>query len=315
MEEMPSHSVTPNSEIFRTLMSRAPDFATARALLDAMLARGLRPNRETFKTLVTLAPDHSAAVELIDLMPEVGVRPDADVFLPLIGHAPDLDTALGWVETMRKRGVSPTGETLTALLQLADEHSRAVALFEELRPHVEPNEGAFKVLIDGAPDFGSGKLWVDRMRGEGMRPEVGVLSSLLAKDLGDLTADDLLVWYLALDHHPSGPMQTAIESFCRSTRVRDALRLCLDYPHLDVSRTVFRQHPEEALAYLGEVLERDPGHANGRYAMGLALLELGRTGDALEHLELAKELARPGPRVAALEEIIRGAAAAPADAG
>jgi hypothetical protein len=41
--------------------------------------------------------------------------------------------------------------------------------------------------------------------------------------------------------------------------------------------------------------------------MGLALLELGRTHEAISHLGLAKELARPGPRVAALEEIIRAA--------
>ena len=73
-------------------------------------------------------------------------------------------------------------------------------------------------------------------------------------------------------------------------------------------------HSDEATATFGALLTDDPGHPNGQYAMGLALLELGRTGEAIAHLGLAKELARPGPRVAALEEIIRAAQSDSADA-
>ena len=79
------------------------------------------------------------------------------------------------------------------------------------------------------------------------------------------------------------------------------------HPHIEAARTMFRLHQEAALEYLSDVVVRDPGHANGRYALGLALLELDRTKEALDHLELAREMARPGPRVAALEEIIRAA--------
>ena len=92
-----------------------------------------------------------------------------------------------------------------------------------------------------------------------------------------------------------------------SNRQTHPERLALDYPHLEAARTVFRSHAAEALEYLTRVVDEDPGHANGRYALGLALLEMDRPEEALRHLGLARELARPGPRIAALDEIIRHA--------
>jgi tetratricopeptide (TPR) repeat protein len=301
--------VAPNTETFRTLMSRAPDFATARRLLDEMTEGGVRPTGETFKTLASLAPDHATAIDLLRLMPAAGVRPEADTFLPLVASAPDFAGARTWLTRMGEWGVAPTGEVLAAVLRRAPDHDIAAALLEETAGRVEPNESAYRVLVEMAPDFPTGRAWIERMRSEGMRPGVGVLSALLAKDPGGLTGDDLLAWYLALDHHPSAPMQAGIETFLKRGRVEDAVRLALDYPHLEAARTVFRLHAAEALDYLGRVLAAAPGHANGHYAMGLALLEQGRHDEAVAHLEMARELARPGPRVTALEEILRVARA------
>jgi class 3 adenylate cyclase/TPR repeat protein len=307
LRDMPSSNVSPNAETYRTLIGRAPDFGSAVALLEEMEGRGVPANIETFKTLAALGGSEGLGERLLDLLDRSSVRPTAEVFLPLISGAESLETALAWLDRMRALGLDPTSQVLTTLLQKAEDYEQATTVMRRLSPIVEPNEGAFRALVERSTEFDTARTWVERMRDEGMRPEVGVLTSLLSKPPGSWDGDTLLRWYLSLDHHPSGPMGTAIETHRLAGRIGDALRLALDYPHLDASRDLFRLHPDAATETYGDLLASDPGHPNGQYAMGLALLELHRTGEAITHLELAKELARPGPRVAALEEIIRAA--------
>jgi tetratricopeptide (TPR) repeat protein len=305
--EMPTANVAPNAETFRTLIGRAPRFAEGAVLVGEMHRRNVRPNEETFRTLASLADDADEREELIAMLDRYGVRATADILNSILAKAEGWDDAEQWMTRLADLSVSPNGDTLTVLLRKTSDHEAASDVWERFGSTVEPNEGAYRALVERAPDFATARVWVERMRSEGMRPEVGILTMLMQKDPGDTDADALLGWYLALDHHPSGPMKTAIETYLASGRTRDALRLVLDYPHLDEARAVFAGHPGESLAYFEEVLEDDPGHPNGRYAMGLALLQLGRNEEALRHLELARELARPGPRVVALDEIIRGA--------
>ncbi len=307
LDEMPSHDVAPNTETFRELMARAPDYTTARQLLDVMRAKGIAPTGETFKTLATFGPDVADAAELLDLLPESGIRPTADLFTPFILKASSYGEARRWLERMAEDEVAPRSETLTALMRRADAYDEAVAVLDELSPEAPPNEGSYRVLVELSPDFATARGWVETMADSGLRPSVSLLRSLLSRDQIDLTGDDLLRWYLGLSYHPSAPMQAAVDSYREAGRIEDALRLALDYPHLEAARTVFRFHTAEALEYLTAVVEDDPGHANGQYALGLALLELGRIKEALIHLELAREVARPGPRVTALDEIIRHA--------
>jgi tetratricopeptide (TPR) repeat protein len=305
--EMPTANVAPNAETFRTLIGRAPAFADGVSLVEDMRRRNVRPNEETFRTLASLAAGPDEREQLVTMLERHNVRPTADVLNSILARVEGFDDAERWMNRLVDLSVSPNGDTLTVLLRKTSDHGAAVDVWERFGSSVEPNEGAYRALVERAPDFSTARVWVERMRAEGMRPEVAILTILMQKDPGEIDADALLGWYLALDHHPSGPMKTAIETFVGAGRIRDALRLVLDYPHLDEAREVFADHPDESLAYFEEVLDEDPGHPNGRYAMGLALLQLGRNDEALRHLELARELARPGPRVVALDEIIRGA--------
>lgn len=337
LDQMTSMEVSPNSEVFRTLISASPDYATAVGWLDEMAARGAAANTEVYRTLIGLAPDIATALSMLDRMleaevtptaetfrtllakvpdadtaravlaraPELGVRLTADIYLPLITAAAGPEEANAWVEHMADAGVAETAETLTALMRKAESYDRAEMLLDAVRQKVEPGEAAYKVLVDLSPDLLTAQGWVEEMRSEGMRPGVGVLTSVLSKDPDGVSGQELLDWYLGLEDRPSAPMETAIDAFHRRGLVDDALRLALDYPHLDASRRLFADRPDESRAYFGTLLDHDPGHANGRYAMGLALLECGSDEEALGHLALARELARPGPRVAAIEEIMR----------
>ena len=87
-----------------------------------------------------------------------------------------------------------------------------------------------------------------------------------------------------------GMMGLAIDGYRQRGLIGDALRLALDYPHLDASRVLFAEHPAEARNYLGALIDEQPGHANGRYALGLALIAIGESEEAIEHLEMARNV-------------------------
>jgi hypothetical protein len=85
----------------------------------------------------------------------------------------------------------------------------------------------------------------------------------------------------------------------------EALRLVPDRPerYLALAREFSREGlPGQAVATLSLAVERAPGFAEGRHALGLALLGSGRRDDALVHLGAAVRLAPAVPRYrAALE--------------
>lgn len=305
LAEIAEHGATANTEVYRTLIALAPDYATAASLVERMIDEEVTLTAETIRSLLARVPDAETARTLLDRVPELGVRLTADIYLPLLTTAADFAEASAWVDHMAATGVGETAETLTALMRKADTYDQAERLLDEVRAKVEPGEAAYKVLVELSPDLLTAQGWVEEMREEGMRPGAAVLAVVLSKEPEGVSGQDLLDWYLSLEDRPSGPMGIAIDGYRRRGLVVDALRLALDYPHLDAARVLFAEHPEETREYLGELLDRQPGHANGRYAMGLALMAVGAAEEALTHLGMAKELARPGPRVAALEEIMR----------
>jgi len=106
----------------------------------------------------------------------------------------------------------------------------------------------------------------------------------------------LLRWYLGLRYHPAHPIKKAIAEYRKAGRVDDALRLALDYPHTDTALRTIRQYPERALAYFREVVKKHPDHPNGAYALGMALLGVGKAAEAAPWLRKAYDLAAPGQR-------------------
>jgi tetratricopeptide (TPR) repeat protein len=110
---------------------------------------------------------------------------------------------------------------------------------------------------------------------------------------------------LAQEYHPEKPIQAAIAFFRKKHRIDQALRLALDYPHLQAARKLIREHEKEALSYFESVLHDDPQHPNADYALGVAFMELGRESEGRPHLKKALKWARPGPRKAVIGEWLR----------
>ena len=268
---MREDGVSPKPSIYYTLMAKAPNYDTAKEWLGRMREDGVPTNLFTYYTLMAKAPNYDTAKEWLERMRDEGVRPDVLAYKTLIAKAPDYDTAKQWMRTMRKEGVSP-------------------------------NALAYNALITRSPDYHTAMRWLGRMRQENVRPNVATYTRLFGKDLSAEPADTLLKWYLAQERHPEKPIETAIATYWTRGQIDQALRLVLDYTHLPPARQLIREYEGQAIAYFREALDGDPEHPNPSYALGVALLELGRELEAEPYLRKALELARAGPRRTAITD-------------
>ncbi len=143
------------------------------------------------------------------------------------------------------------------------------------------------------------------MRGEGILPDDVTYNTLFIKDLSGILADDILKWYLAQKYHPGQPIPAAIASYRKIHCLDQALRLALDYPHLQAARKLIREHEAEALSYFRTISDHDPQHPNAEYALGVALMELEQELEAEPHLKNALKLATAGPRKTVIKKWLR----------
>ena len=170
---------------------------------------------------------------------------------------------------------------------------------------IQPDVFTYSTLVNKAPDYDAAKAWVDTMCEEGIQPNVFTYSKLFSKDLSAQLADDILRWYLAQKYHPEEPIQAAIATYRKVHHIDQAIRLALDYPHLQVARKLMRKYPAEVLSYFKTISEHDPQNPNADYALGVALMELGREEEAQPHLRKALKLARAGHRKVVIREWLR----------
>jgi len=131
------------------------------------------------------------------------------------------------------------------------DYSSALGILKNIRAaRLAPNVVTYNTLIDKAPDYDVAKAWAETMREEGIPLDVVTYSTLFSKDLSRKLADDILEWYLAQKYHPEEPIQAAIATYRKIHYIDQALRLALDYPHLQAARKLLREHDEKALHIL-----------------------------------------------------------------
>ncbi|MGA2670080.1 MAG: hypothetical protein ABSF21_01485 [Dehalococcoidia bacterium] len=306
VQTMREEGIQPNVVTYNTLINRAPDYDAAKAWVETMRGEGIQPDVVTYNTLINKAPDYDAAKAWVETMRGEGIQPSVVTYDTLINKAPDYDAAKAWVETMREEGIQPNVITYNTLINKAPDHDAAKAWVETMRGEgIQPDVITYNTLINKAPDYDAAKAWVDTMRGEGIQPDVVTYKTLFSKDLSGKPADEILEWYLAQKCHPEEPIQTAIVAYRKIHRIDQALRLALDYPHLQTARKLMRKHEEEALSYFKTISDHDPEHPNAEYALGVALMELGRELEAQPHLRKALKLAKEGPRKVVIKEWLR----------
>ncbi len=306
VEAMRAEGIQPNVVTYNTLISKAETYDEAKAWVETMRADGIQPDVVTYNTLISRAKTYDEANAWVETMQAEGIQPDVVTYNTLISKAETYDEAKAWVETMRAEGIQPDVVTYSALIRKAESYDEAKAWVEAMRAEgIHPNVVTYNTLISKAETYDEAKAWVETMWAEGIQPNVVTYQNVFGKDLSCQSADDILKWYLSQEYHPEEPIQTAIAGYRRKQLIDQALRLSLDYPHLQAARRVVREHGEEALSYFGSISERDPQHPNADFASGVALIELGRQRDAEPHLRKALELATDAARKMVIEEWFR----------
>ncbi|MDY6834278.1 MAG: hypothetical protein SVY53_05685 [Chloroflexota bacterium] len=298
--------LSPNVATYNAMISKSPDYDGAKSWVNTMREQGVLPNIATFNALITKSPDYKTAISWLDVMHRNGIIPDVTTYNVLIDRSPDYDTAKSWLNTMQQSGIHPDVGTFNSLIASSVDYEEAKSWFDTMHDQdVQPDIVTYNTLISKAPDYDAAQTLIDAMRNEVVQPDSTTYSALFSKDLSGHSADEILSWYSSQSQHPDGPIQSAIAAFLNGQRIDQALRLALEYPHLDMARRIVREYQDEALAYFEEIPEKDPRYGDALYALGVTLMELGREIEAQGYLKKAWRFATQGSRRSAIEDKLR----------
>ena len=167
---------------------------------------------------------------------------------------------------------------------------------------IQPDLVTYTALTSGAPDYETARALVTTMQEEGIQPNFVIYTIVFRKDLSRESGESILRWYSAQPYHPEAPIQAAIAAFRRSRRLDQALVLALNYPHLQASQRLFRDHSKHTIQYFKDVLQLEPLHPNAHYALGITLMVAGNQQEAKAHLAMALDLARHETRKADIRQ-------------
>lgn len=282
---------------FNDLLKTDVDYATANFVLSDLIKAGLRPDRDTYHRLIQKSRTPDTESQWLWRMALEGIDANEETFEILVARAPNEEVLQQRVEQMIDSGVRASQATIDRIIDQAPDQKTAAQWFDRLRQAgLGPGRGAFESLVHKSESFSAARYWIEQMLDAGYEPSEEAFVAMFGKGVLDVPADELLRWYLGLRVHPTHPIKRAIGEYRKAGRIADALRLCLDYPHTDAALKTIRNAPDEAISYFRSIVEQDPNHPNGAYALGLALIELGDFAEATPWLRRAHELAAPGPR-------------------
>ncbi len=284
--------------------ARDPDEAVKAARW--LRARGLKLDTGEYEFLMKRTPDYPTGAMLLDEARGAGLEPTLAMYNSLIRSAPDYKTALAVIGEMRAAGTEPDAGSYTFAAMKADNYGAVDATLRLMRSMgLEPKRFDYSALVRLAPSYETAKREIEGMEELGIVRCEAAYTALFDKDLASVSADDIARWYLQRRYHPSGPVGRAIQSFRRTGRTDQALRLALHYPHLQSALDLFRESPEAAISYFSTVLKDDPTDMDADHGLAWALWVTGKLPEARAHMERALVLAGPGYRKHAIERSLR----------
>lgn len=287
-----SYKLSPDINTYNILINKSPKYTTALDLLDKMGSKNIPPNVVTYNTLIKKAPDYEIAISLLSEMNENGIQPDIITYNTLIKKAPNYNTAKDLLEKIMSEDIKLDVVTYNLLIDKAPDYDKAKYLLDKMEEDgISQNVVIYNTFIKKVPDYDTAKGLVSEMNAKGIQLNKFTYNTLFNKNLSGKSADDILKWYLAQKYHPEEPIQSLIASYRKIGSIDQALRLLLDYPHLQASRKIIREHSEEVFKYLNNIFNIHPLHPNAAYALGVAFQELGNEQKSELYLKKALKLA------------------------
>ncbi len=306
MDIIREEGIKPNVVTYSSLISKAPYYDIAESWLETMRKKGVQPNVVTYNTLISKAPDYETAREWLGAMRQEGITPTVVTYGALISKAADFGTARSLFDAMKGEGVEPNVVTYNALILKAPNFETIKSVLEIMRQEgIHPDINSYNALVSKAPDFETAMGLIEMMKKEGIQPNLVTYNRLFSKNLAKTSAEEAIDWYKLQKYHPEEPIQAAIAAYRNAGRIEEALRMVLEYPHLQVARKLIKEHKDEAAAYFKAASDYSPRHPNADFALGLAFMETGKQHKAEPHLRRALGSSAPGPKRAVIEEYLR----------
>ena len=306
VDKMEQENIQPDSITYNTLISKADNYDTAKSWIMIMRQNGIIPDVTTYDTIIAKSPDYESGKAWIETMWLEDLQPDATTYNTLIEKASDYQMAKLGLEMMQQEGITPNVNTYNILILKTNDYEVAKKCVDKMRQgSIQPNVATYNVIISLASDYDTAMVWIKTMSQEQIQPDVSTYNALFSKNISDKSAEAILNWYLSQPYHPEGPLQLVITAYCKDNLIDEALRLAIDYPHLEASRKVIRENGDKALQYFTSVSQQDPTNPNVNYALGITLMELGREIEAQKYLKKALRLNKHGHRKTLIEEGLR----------
>jgi len=303
---MRNEGIQPDTVTYNTLISKAKSNEEAEGWLKIMSDEGIEPNVVTYNTRMSIAENYAEAESWLKIMRDEGIEPSLVTYNTLISKSQSHHEANRWLKIMRLERIEPNIVTYKKLISKAENYEEAKGWLHVMHDEgIQPDNAIYTTLISKAENYEEAKGWLKIMSDEGVQPDSMTYETLFSKDLSGCSADRLIGWFLLQEYHPDVAIQAAIASYRKSGLLDEAIRLCLDYPHLQAARKVIRDHGEKVLTYFRGIADRNHDHPNAHYALGVALMELGREKDARLEMRRALKLANPGSRKTMIRVCLR----------
>jgi hypothetical protein len=193
----------------RKLLYAAPNREMREIVLDRMNRVSVPPPTLVFNSLIAKSPNYSSAVDWFDLMTPNGAIADVITYSTLIHLSPDYATAQKWFDDMRAAGVVPNEIAATAMARKL----RTVSEFDRLTT----------ILLDAQVFIGE-----------------GYYSAIFGTLAEQLSAEDLLGWFVRQKYKRSLSLAPAIRKYIKMGNLDQALRVSLAFPFLDAARHISR---------------------------------------------------------------------------
>ncbi len=228
LDEMTAAGIAPNVVSFNSLIAAAPDYQTAREVLGEMTAAGIAPDVVSFSSLIAAAPDYKTAREVLGEMTAAGIPPNVVSFSSLIAAAPDYKTAREVLGEMTAAGIAPDVVSFNSLIAAAPDYQTAREVLGEMTAAgIAPNVVSFNSLIAAAPDYKTAREVLGEMTAAGIAPNVVSFSSLIAAAPDYKTAREVLGEMTAAGIAPNVRTSTIVAGFVESRDQASELRTLL----------------------------------------------------------------------------------------
>lgn len=171
---------------------------------------------------------------------------------------------------------------------------RYIALLRKKGLVIDEDQKTFESAVLKAPTLASAMRWLARARRVGIVVPGEIYRPLLTK----FGAPDLLKYGESVRHGNCDKfIEQAIETYLRLGRLKDAIMLAAHYPHLRTARNTFVSLKDRAINELKAIQLAHPSQSGMAYALGIAMMSLGRNAEALTYLRQARTIPSAASRL------------------